>query len=135
MRLSRRRFAQTSLAALAAACGKTTAPGGDDLIIHGGAIYTGAGATVEAVGFHAGRVAYVGGLSGARGAAPARTIDLKGAAAYPGFVDSHVHLTELGFKTLQLDLTGAPSVAALKQALAQYARAHPEGPIIGRGWI
>src|SRR5262249_46454374 len=64
-----------------------------------------------------------------------RFFDLKGAAAFPGFVDSHVHLTELGLKTMQLDVTGTPSIAALKQSLAQYAQAHPQGVIVARGWI
>jgi predicted amidohydrolase YtcJ len=34
-----------------------------------------------------------------------------------------------------LDLVGAPSIADLQQRLGGYARTHPEGAIMGRGWI
>src|SRR5262249_41042432 len=69
------------------------------------------------------------------GAANAQMLDLKGAAALPGLVDSHVHLMGLGLLSMLLDLTGTPSVEALKQSLGAYARAHPQGIIVGRGWI
>ena len=135
MSLSRRAFTQTSLAALLASC---TPPAAPEIIVHGGRIYTGAGAaTVEAVRFSAaGLVTFVGALDQARaGHANAQMIDLRGAAALPGLVDSHVHLTGVGTLAMQLDLTGTASVAELKQKLGAYAQAHPQGMIVGRGWI
>ncbi len=132
MDLSRRRFAQASLAALAACAHR----GGGDIIVHGGPIYTGvaAGPLVEALRISAGRIAFAGALSGARGGG-AREINLRGAAAFPGFVDSHVHLTYVGLASLALDLVGVQSIAALQARLGDYARLHGQGPIVGRGWI
>jgi predicted amidohydrolase YtcJ len=132
---SRRLFAQASLAALAAACAHRGA--GADLIIHGGPIYTGVAANprVEAVRVSGGRIAFAGALSQARSGGNAREINLRGAAAFPGFVDSHVHLTGVGMAAMLLDLVGVESIAALQERLRDYARAHPQGPIIGRGWI
>jgi predicted amidohydrolase YtcJ len=137
MRINRRRFGQLSAAALLGACAHEADAGGD-IILHGGPIYTGVAATprVEAVRLRGDRVVFAGALTEAssRGAG-ARTIDLKGAAAFPGFVDAHVHLGGVGLQAMVLDLVGTASVADLQQRLAVYARAHAEGPIIGRGWI
>lgn len=130
--LSRRRFAQASLAALAAAC----APRAEgDIILHGGPIYTGHGVQrVEALRISGGRIAFAGALADAS-AAGARMIDLGGAAAFPGFVDAHVHLGGVGMAAMVLDLVGVESIAALQARLRAYAAEHPSGPIYGRGWI
>ncbi len=131
---SRRRFAQLSFAALAAACAPR-AP--QDVIIHGGAIYTGvaSGPRVDAVRISAGRFMTVGTLEEARAPGAAREIDLRGAAAFPGFVDGHVHLMGVGMAAMMLDLVGVESIVAMQQRLAEHARVHTEGPIVGRGWI
>lgn len=132
--LSRRGFAQTSLAALIAGCAPRGAP---DLIIHGGPIYTGVGETpVEALRISNGVFAVVGSLADARAnRRGAREIDLGGAAAFPGFTDAHVHLTGVGAAALTLDLVGVVSVADLQARVRAYAASHAEGPIYGRGWI
>ncbi|ANP46675.1 amidohydrolase [Candidatus Viadribacter manganicus] len=134
MHLSRRHFAQASLGALIAGCAPRGAP---DLIIHGGPIYTGAGAAkAEAIRVKDGLFAAVGSRAdvsaNARGA---REIDLAGAAAFAGFTDSHVHLTGVGAAALILDLVGVTSIVDLQTRLRAYAAQHPEGPIHGRGWI
>ncbi|MBS0383868.1 MAG: amidohydrolase [Proteobacteria bacterium] len=137
MHVNRRQLTQTSLAALVAACAGERSSGGD-IILHGGPIYTGVAARprTEAVRIRGQRILFAGALSDARsGAAGARMIDLRGAAAFPGFVDAHVHLGGVGLQAMMLNLVGTPSIAALRQSLADYARAHPQGPIIGRGWI
>jgi len=134
MRFSRRAFGQAAFAALAG-CG---ARNSEDLIIHGGPIYTGAAATprVEALLVRDGLIAFAGALEDARsGARGAREIDLGGAAAFPGFTDAHVHLTGVGMSSMQLDLVGVESIAALRQRLRAYAGDHREGAIVGRGWI
>jgi predicted amidohydrolase YtcJ len=118
-------------------CGPTLAA---DLLIHGGPIHTGVAAapTAEAVVVRADRIAFVGPLAEARrrAGAGARDIDLKGAAAYPGFVDGHVHLTGVGLREMTLNLEGTPSVAGLIEAVRAYAAANPgTTPITGRGWI
>lgn len=134
---SRRAMAQGSLAALAAACA-SPGEGADDLLIHGGAIYTGDNRNprVEAVRVRNGHFVFAGALADARaGSRGARVIDLRGATAFPGFNDCHVHLTYVGYASMVLDLVGVESIPALQQRLRDYARAHPSGPIIGRGWI
>jgi predicted amidohydrolase YtcJ len=134
MQWSRRAFGQGVLGAAIAGC----APRSDDLIIHGGPIYTGAAARprVDALRIRNGLIAFAGALEEARsGARGAREIDLGGAAAFPGFTDAHVHLTGVGMTSMRLDLTGVASIAALQESLREYAAAHPEGAIVGRGWI
>ena len=135
MQLSRRRFGQAALAAALAGCG---ARGDGDLIIRGGPIYTGVAAQprVEALRISNGVIAYAGALDQARSrASGAREINLNGAAAFPGFTDAHVHLAGVGMQSMRLDLTGVASIAALQESLGTYAAAHPEGAIVGRGWI
>lgn len=126
---------ELALAALAAGC--VGAARDEDIIIHGGPIYTGvdATATVEALRISGGRFAVVGALADARNGRRAREIDLGGAAAFPGFTDSHVHLSGVGMAAMVLDLVGVTSIAAMMQRLREYAAAHPEGAIVGRGWI
>jgi predicted amidohydrolase YtcJ len=107
-------------------------------LITGGTIYPGGSDlwTVEAVVVRGGRIAYVGALTDARSLSPgARLIDLGGAAAFPGFVDCHAHVTEIGLRQMQLDLTGVASVAELQSRLRDWAAAHPTGAIQGGGWI
>lgn len=124
-------------AALAVAAGPALA---GDILVHGGSIHTGvAGApTAEAVLIRDRTIAFVGPLAVARSMAAkdARDIDLKGGAAYPGFVDAHAHLTGIGLRELTLNLDKTDSVEALIAAVRAYAEAHPgDAPIYGRGWI
>jgi predicted amidohydrolase YtcJ len=132
----------TLLAALGAALTLSAAPLPKDsaaLLIYGGPIHTGVSGApaVQALVIRDGRIAYVGDLKGAKAMAPgAKAIDLKGAAAFPGFVDAHAHLTGIGLRELTLNLEGTPSAAALAQAVKAYAKVHPgTEPIQGRGWI
>jgi len=110
-----------------------------DLLIHGGPIHTGVDAapTAEAVLIRDDRILFVGPLASAKAKAAkdVRDLDLKGAAAYPGFVDAHAHLTGVGLRELTLNLDQVKSVAELIATVKAYAAAHPEGAIYGRGWI
>jgi predicted amidohydrolase YtcJ len=127
-----------ALAALLAATSLAHATAGD-LLIHGGPIHTGVAAApaAQAVLIRDDRVLFVGDLAAARAKAAkdARDIDLKGAAAFPGFVDAHAHLTGVGLRELTLNLDKTASVEDLVAAVKAYAVAHPDGPIYGRGWI
>ncbi|MGB3663404.1 MULTISPECIES: amidohydrolase [Mycobacteriaceae] len=60
--------------------------------------------------------------------------DLDGALVTPGFVDSHVHVTETGLCRTGLDLRPASSQRHCLQLIADYAAAHPDQPIWGHGW-
>ena len=126
------------IAALLAGTSLSAAQAGD-LLIHGGPIHTGVDKTPEAqaVLIRDKTILFVGDLATAKSKAAkdARDIDLKGATAFPGFVDAHAHLTGVGLRELTLNLDTTASVAELVAAVKAYAAAHPEGAIYGRGWI
>jgi len=117
--------------------GAAASAAAQDLLIRGGPIYTGAEAvpTAEVVQVRDGRIVYVGAAAGAPAADGLQVIDLKGAALFPGFTDGHAHLDGIGWRELTLNLEGSASVAEAMARLTAWAEAHPEGPIVGRGWI
>lgn len=125
---------------LLAACNREV-PIRADVIYTGGTIYTGveAGETVEAVAVGDGLIVYTGPMDGAitsasSGANIVRLPD--DAVMFPGFTDSHVHLSGVGQRELTLNLDQVRSVAALQAALTAYREANPDvDRIRGRGWI
>ena len=131
------------IVAFAAAVVALAAPAGasQGLLISGGPIYTGDDARpkVEAVLVRDGRIAFAGSLRAAgRMGAGARRIDLKGAALFPGFTDSHAHLRAIGERELTLNLEGSTSAAEVVERLKAWLVAHPPvngATVIGRGWI
>ena len=92
-----------------------------DLVIWGGPIYTAVDAKpeVEAVAVAKGRIAFAGAKAGAQALVGPKTrvIDLKGAALFPGFTDSHAHLRGIGERELTLNLEGSKSAAEVGQRL------------------
>ncbi|MEW6364881.1 MAG: amidohydrolase [Acidobacteriota bacterium] len=68
-------------------------------------------------------------------AAGTKVVDLRGAFAMPGFIESHGHLLSLGRSKMQLDLTRARSWDDIVAMVAEAAReARPGQWIGGRGW-
>lgn len=62
-------------------------------------------------------------------------VDGKGQVLLPGLIDSHVHVSSIGFGALTLDLSETRSLAEAQAKIAEYAKANPDrGWIIGRGW-
>ena len=111
-----------------------------DLVIWGGPIHTADDArpTAQAVGVSGGRIAFVGERAAARRRVTARTqvVDLRGASLYPGFTDSHAHLSGIGEREVTLNLEGTASLAALVEAVrGRVAASRPGELIVGRGWI
>ncbi len=111
-----------------------------DLVLWGGPIHTldESLPAIEAVGVRAGRVAFVGDRAAAQArVGPAtQVVDLRGASLYPGFTDSHAHLSGIGEREVTLNLEGTASLAALVQAVRERAAAARPGELIaGRGWI
>lgn len=111
-----------------------------DLIVWGGPIYTGDPATpkVEAIASRNGVISFAGARAGAEALKGPRTqvVNLRGAAAFPGFTDAHAHLRGIGERELTLNLEGTASIAALVETVrTRVASASPNAVIVGRGWI
>ena len=109
-------------------------------LIFGGPIHTGRESgdpAPEALVVRDGKVAFAGRLAEARKITKdLPQIDLKGAAAYPGFIDSHVHLTGVGQREMTLNLDQVASVADLVAVVKAWDATYPgAGPLTGRGWI
>ncbi len=59
---------------------------------------------------------------------------LNGRFVCAGFNDSHMHLLNYGSAMRQCDLNAADSLTSLQEALRSFARRHPDGWLLGRGW-
>ncbi|WP_339913586.1 amidohydrolase [uncultured Brevundimonas sp.] len=126
-----------ALALFFAGIASTATATAQDLMIHGGVIRTGveAAPTAEVVQVRDGRIVFVGAAALAPDAVGLTDIDLHGATLFPGFTDGHAHLDGIGWRELTLNLEGSTSVAEAMARLTAWAAAHPDGPIVGRGWI
>jgi len=66
---------------------------------------------------------------------PRRKIDLQGKVVFPGFIDSHAHLGNLGIMLENLIVYGTTSVQEVQALVAKQIAARPKGSWIrGRGW-
>jgi predicted amidohydrolase YtcJ len=93
-----------------------------------------AGCTPEVAAGPDGRILAVG--AGAREIAgrSAEVVRLRG-QAWPGLIDSHIHLEGLAERHLNLDLTGAVSLEAALESIRRWAGDRPkDGWVIGLGW-
>jgi predicted amidohydrolase YtcJ len=92
---------------------------------------------VSGVAVHDGRFSFVGDKAEAlalRGP-DTRVIELSDAAAYPGFIDAHLHVAGIGSAQRSVDLTGARSFSELIDRVAARARTLRAGILVrGRGW-
>lgn len=67
----------------------------------------------------------------------AQIIDLKGKMMVPGFIDSHMHLLNLGISMQNIDLSGVKSLKELKASIAGFIKDNNIEPgqwVLGRGW-
>ena len=107
-------------------------------IYYGGQVFTGALPLAEAFIVEDGKFTAAGTSDEmlALRAAGDSLVPLEGRFVCPGFNDSHMHLVNYGNLMNMCDLTGAATVslAAVQEALRQFAADHPAGWIIGRGW-
>lgn len=90
----------------------------------------------EAIALADGRVLAVGSNAQVEACAGPKTrrIDAAGATVLPGFIESHVHLFLGGQELGHLQLLGVQGAEALRHALADFAAAHPDRPmIVGQG--
>ena len=62
-------------------------------------------------------------------------IDGKGRTMIPGLIDAHLHVMQVGFAALTLDLSETKSLAEAQAKIRAFAAAHPDRAwIVGRGW-
>lgn len=109
-------------------------------LFYNGSIYTkfDKKSPVESIVTNDDRVAFYGSSEESMkiyGTVAEQIINLEGKVVFPGFVDSHLHLDDLGSSLTHLDLRGTDSIAALKERLSNYrSRNHSARVIIGMGW-
>lgn len=61
-------------------------------------------------------------------------VDMKDAFLFPGFVDTHIHLTSLALKSMRCDLAPARSAGELYDLLRMYARTEDGPNVVGVDW-
>lgn len=62
-------------------------------------------------------------------------VDGEGQVMLPGMIDAHVHVMDIGFAALTLDLSDSNSLEEALEKIAQFAEENPGRPwILGRGW-
>lgn len=103
------------------------------VLYRNGSVYTAADPFATAMLVDGDTVAWVGSEQAATSIADSTMdiIDLRGALVAPGFVDSHMHLTETGIALESLQLAPVTSARALLEAVAG---ARGDGPVLGHGW-
>ncbi len=110
-----------------------------DIILTGGTIITmnPEQPEAEALAIRGNRIVFVGNADEVKTFQGKGTevFDLAGAFAYPGFVDAHAHLYNLGRLLNELNLTGTASINEIQTKIVEYARnQEPDEWITGRGW-
>lgn len=86
----------------------------------------------EAVAVRGDRLVEVGSNRGARAfiGKGTRTVDLRGRLLLPDFIESHIHLLMGAATTSGLALSMTDSLADIQRKLRDYARGHPDRPVI-----
>jgi predicted amidohydrolase YtcJ len=112
----------------------TSSPQGRKVVLYrNGSVYTAADPFATAILVDGDTVAWVGSEQAASSIADStmEIIDLRGGLVAPGFVDSHVHLTETG---IALDSLQLGQVRSARQLLDAVRAAPGDGPVLGHGW-
>ena len=103
-----------------------------------GSVYTAADPFATAMLVDGDTVAWVGSEQAATSIADSsmEVIDLQGALLAPGFVDSHIHVTETGIALEGLQLAGVRSATELLDAIATFcvSASSANGTVLGHGW-
>ncbi len=91
--------------------------------------------TFEAFVVKEGKIVYAGNAVEAREKySVSEEIDLLGQFVYPGFIDAHAHLYNLGMQLQQVNLVGATSYEEVIQRMLEFQKENNTSYIIGRGW-
>ena len=108
-----------------------------DLVIYNARIYTvnESFAVVEAMAVKDGKILALGKTEEIKAKYPAKEmLDGLGKAIYPGFIDAHAHFFGYAQSLNNANLTEAKSWGEVLTRLQDFARNHPEGWLMGRGW-
>jgi len=126
----------TGMVVALAACSGPPSQSTDAKIFHGGDIISFDGAMPEAVLVQGNRISKTGNLLELLDkAGSAEIIDLGGQTLVPGFVDSHVHVRELGMDAIKADLVGVSSAEDMIERLRAFYPGPKRGQwLIGQGW-
>jgi predicted amidohydrolase YtcJ len=127
--------------ALCAACTREPAPMPSDpvtLAIVNAKVWTGDAArpSAEAIAVAGDRIVHVGTSDEVRAmAGAARVVDAGGGFVAPGFIDTHVHFIEGGFRLASVQLRDATTREAFVERIASFASTMPAGTwITGGDW-
>ncbi|WP_298863267.1 amidohydrolase [uncultured Microbacterium sp.] len=92
---------------------------------------------VQALVVRGGRVAFAGTVAECRDMAgvSARRIDLDGRTVVPGFTDSHVHSLQMATGSMELDLAGCRSYAAILGAVQRELSLPEPSGMTASGWF
>lgn len=110
------------------------------MLLINGTVYTldEAQPRAEAVAIRGDRIVFVGpsGEAADYRGAETEVLDLAGKTVVPGFADSHVHLSGIGMREMNLNLEGAAGLSELLEKVKERAgKSEPGEWIVGRGWI
>lgn len=118
--------------------GSTAPAAAASLVLINGRIWTGDPnrPEAEAVAISGDRISAVGSTAEIKAqAGSAETIDLQGAFVAPGFVDTHVHFIDGGFRLTSVQLRDAKTPEEFTARIAEFAKTVPEGTwITGGDW-
>lgn len=109
-----------------------------DLIVQNAVVYTvdSAFTTAEAFAIKDGKIIAVGKSDDIlKRYTAAETLDAKGKAVYPGFIDAHAHFVQYGESLFAVDLNGCQNFDEVIQRVQKFSQQYPnEKWITGRGW-
>jgi predicted amidohydrolase YtcJ len=108
----------------------------NQLLVFGGPILTMEASAAEAMLVEDGTIRALGDFSELVALAPAATrLDLAGRTLMPGFIDSHVHVRELGMDAIKADLVGTTTVDEMVARLhLKFPAPMPGAWLVGQGW-
>ena len=107
-----------------------------DLLVHNAQVYTVNDNfdKVSAFAVKNGKFVAVGGEELLEKYKPANTVDAQGLSIYPGFIDAHSHLLELGLNQFKADLKNSLGMNHVVQKLKEHQQIHNHNFIVGIGW-
>jgi len=107
-----------------------------DLLIYNAKIYTvdPKFSTATAIAVKDGKIIDVGKNGLREKYWPSQSMNAEGKFIYPGFIDAHAHFFGYANSLQNVDLVGTESWDEILSLLRDFATAHPEGWLLGRGW-